>query len=146
MRKRRMVIVESPFKGENATEEAIHVAYARACMYDCLTRHNEFPFASHLLYTQPGILDDNIPEERELGIQAGFALRDLADATVVYKDFGITRGMGYGIEHARNAGRLIEERNLFESQEEKSAFVRQVLEGFSDKKRGHRLPFPAWMP
>ena len=53
-----LVVLESPFAGN--VEMNIH--YARACMADCLAR-GEAPFASHLLYTQPGILDDDIPEE-----------------------------------------------------------------------------------
>src|SRR4029077_21043205 len=31
------------------------------------------PFASHLLDTQPGVLDDQVPDERRLGIAAGLA-------------------------------------------------------------------------
>jgi hypothetical protein len=33
----------------------------------------EAPIASHLLYTQPGVLRDEIPEERRHGIDAGLA-------------------------------------------------------------------------
>jgi hypothetical protein len=47
----KLVIIESPYAGE---VEA-NVAYARACMRDSLG-HGEAPIASHLLYTQPGIL------------------------------------------------------------------------------------------
>lgn len=59
----RMVIVESPYAGDIER----NVAYARACIADCLKR-GEAPFASHLLYTQPGVLDDGVPaEDRWLG-------------------------------------------------------------------------------
>ena len=68
--------------------------------------------ASHLLYTQHGILDDEKPAERLLGIEAGFAWNELADATVVYTDLGITPGMQKGIAHAESAGRPVEYRNL----------------------------------
>jgi hypothetical protein len=37
----------------------------------------ESPIASHLLYTQPGILKDDVPEERPLGIEAGLAWRSV---------------------------------------------------------------------
>ena len=94
-RLRRRVIVESPYAGDVER----NLAYARACMHDCLTR-GEAPFASHALYTQPGVLDDTIPAERKAGIQAGFEWRAVADATVVYTDLGISKGMEYGIEHA----------------------------------------------
>jgi hypothetical protein len=89
------VIVESPYAGN----VPLHEAYARACMADCLAR-GEAPYASHLLYTQPGVLDDANPEERQLGIDAGFAWRPLAARTVVYTDLGISSGMRSGIADA----------------------------------------------
>lgn len=101
------VIIESPFAGDVET----NVRYGRACMKDCLLR-GEAPFASHLLYTQPGVLDDDIPEERELGIQAGFVWRHWAEKTVVYIDLGITHGMEYGILDAEKKGRPVEYRAL----------------------------------
>lgn len=103
----RLVSVESPYAGDVPVNEA----YARACLADCLQR-GEAPIASHLLYTQPGVLDDTIPAERMLGIHAGFAWNAHADATVVYTDRGISKGMEYGIEAARAAGRPIEYRNI----------------------------------
>ena len=42
------------------------------CLRDSLLR-GEGPITSHLLYTQPGVLDDQIPEERQMGIDAGLA-------------------------------------------------------------------------
>ena len=102
-----LVILESPFAGN--VEE--NTTYARACMRDCLIR-GEAPYASHLLYTQEGILDDDIPSERTLGIEAGLAWGDAAEATVVYTDLGISRGMEQGIERAIKAGRHIEYRSL----------------------------------
>ncbi len=103
----RLVIIESPFAGDVET----NLRYLRAAMRDCLLR-GEAPYASHALYTQPGVLDDDIPAEREHGIQAGFAWRASADATVVYTDLGTTKGMQYGIDHAEKAGRPIEYRQL----------------------------------
>ena len=59
----RLVYVESPYAGDVER----NVQYARACLADCL-RRGEAPFASHLLYTQEGILDDLIEGERMKGI------------------------------------------------------------------------------
>lgn len=101
------VVIESPYAGD----AELNLRYLRACMHDCLTR-GEAPFASHALYTQPGVLDDTKPDERELGIQAGFAWRAAADLTVVYGDLGITCGMQYGIAHAEARGLPIEYRTL----------------------------------
>ena len=102
-----LVIVESPYAGDVETNEA----YVRAAMADCLAR-GEAPYASHLLYTQPGVLDDTLPEERERGICAGFAWRAAAVRTVVYTDRGISRGMQYGIDHAASLGHAVEYRTL----------------------------------
>jgi hypothetical protein len=103
----RLVILESPYAGDIER----NVTYARTCVRDSLSR-GEAPIASHLLYTQPGILCDEIPEERQWGIDAGLAWSGKADATVVYTDNGISRGMEYGIENARLANRPIEYRTL----------------------------------
>lgn len=62
------VILETPYAGD----VEYNLKYARACVADCIRRH-EAPFASHLIYTQDGVLDDNDPNERMLGIHAGFA-------------------------------------------------------------------------
>ena len=104
----RRVVLESPYAG--SVEE--NLKYARACLRDCLLR-GEAPIASHLLYTQPGILDDKIPEERQLGIEAGLAWGRLGEATVVYVDRGISRGMKYGIERAQKEGRPVEYHALY---------------------------------
>ena len=106
----RKVVVESPFAGDVEG----NVEYARAAMHDCLTR-NEAPIAAHLLYTQPGVLDDLIPEERQFGIDAGLIWGASADATVVYTDRGISRGMEYGIANAEAVGRPVEYRTLVEA-------------------------------
>lgn len=103
----RFVIVESPYAGDVES----NVDYARACIADCLKR-GEAPFASHLLYTQPGVLNDNLVDERKLGIDAGLEIGKRADATVVYLNRGLSRGMKYGIEAAQREGRPIEYRLL----------------------------------
>lgn len=103
----RLVILESPYAGE---VEA-NVDYARRCTRDSLNR-GESPFVSHLLFTQPGICDDEVPELRHLGMEAGRAWARVADACVVYVDRGISPGMEYGIECAKEYGLEIEFRRL----------------------------------
>ena len=103
----KRVIIESPFAGDR--EE--NIKYARACMKDCLKR-GEAPLASHLLYTQEGILDDNDPEERKLGINSGLEWGKVADKTVVYTDNGISKGMEFGIKNAQGEGREVVYRKL----------------------------------
>jgi hypothetical protein len=53
-----------------------------------------------LLYTQEGILDDDIPEERKLGIDAGLAWKSVADLHVFYIDFGYSEGMKYAMKNS----------------------------------------------
>lgn len=88
-----------------------NLEYGRACMADCLAR-GEAPFASHLLYTQEGVLDDDVPDQRAWGIEAGFWWRRKADKTVVYTDFGISKGMQFGIDDAAKMGHPVEYRSL----------------------------------
>lgn len=103
----RLVVLESPYAGDvNANK-----AYARKAMRDCFLR-GEAPFASHLLYTQNGVLDDSLPEERAVGISAGMAWAKLADASVAYCDLGISDGMIEGLAHAMLRHRTIEWRLL----------------------------------
>lgn len=84
------VVIESPFAGDTRRNKA----YLQAAILDCL-RRGETPYASHQMLTDA--LDDNIPEQRELGINAGFAMRDLLvsqGATVAfYIDHGMSSGM-----------------------------------------------------
>ncbi|MDO5533213.1 MAG: hypothetical protein Q4F65_00990 [Propionibacteriaceae bacterium] len=99
------VLIESPFAGDWPQ----NLAYARRAVADSLSR-GEAPFASHLLYTQPGILDDNDPAEREQGIQAGLEWGHAAALTAVYVDLGVSPGMRDGIARAEAQGRPVEYR------------------------------------
>ena len=103
----RLVIIESPYAGDVKS----NTDYARACVRDSLFR-GEAPIASHLLYTQSGILRDEIIDERQRGITAGLAWQRVADATVVYMDRGLSDGMKEGIEAAQIVGVPVEYRYL----------------------------------
>lgn len=84
-----------------------NIMFARSCLHDCLLR-GEAPIASHLLYSQEGVLRDDIPDERRLGMEAGLAWRHVADHTVFYTD----RGWSYGMLDALNCA-VIEKRPFF---------------------------------
>lgn len=105
------VILESPYGNKDPRLIERNVTYARACIRDCL-RHGETAYASHLLFTQEGILRDEVPEERQLGMEAGFAWISASHKTVVYTDFGISAGMKAGIIRAEALGHQIKFRNL----------------------------------
>lgn len=85
----KLVIIESPYAGD---VEA-NLSYARKAMADSIHSYGEAPIASHLLYTQPGILDDAIEHERTLGIAAGLAWRSVAQEAVFYVDRRWSKGM-----------------------------------------------------
>jgi hypothetical protein len=91
----KLVVLESPYSGD--IEVNLH--YARRCLAHSISL-GEAPLASHLLYTQPGVLDDTIPEERNKGMLAGHAWLATADYLVVYTDLGISSGMLLGMKAA----------------------------------------------
>ena len=112
----KLIIIESPFKGDRTRNNR----YLRACIRDCLSR-GESPYASHRMLTDA--LDDDIPEERMLGIEAGLAWRNtvkpvfrndgivIAYESVVhafYVDLGDSTGMMYAKK------RYVEERIPYE--------------------------------
>jgi hypothetical protein len=104
----RRVIIESPFAG-NALQRIFNRNYARRCLRHALSL-GEAPLASHLLYTQPGVLRDGVAADRKRGIDAGLAWLHAADASVVYVDRGISAGMVKGIKAAQAARVPIEYR------------------------------------
>jgi hypothetical protein len=113
----KLVVIESPYgtnpdgsRADAATVER-RIRYVRACMADCLAR-GEAPYASHALYTLPGVLDDATPEERRTGMVAGFAWGAVAGTRVVYADEGVTPGMREGIARAEQLGQRVEWRTL----------------------------------
>lgn len=103
----KTVVLESPFAGDVER----NLRYVRAAISDSLLR-GEAPFASHALYTQPNVLDDDIHHERELGIQAGFVWGELAETRVVYLDLGISGGMMRGIKEAERLNQGLEFRSV----------------------------------
>lgn len=108
----KLVIVESPYAASATHTVEEHVEYARACVRHSLSL-GEAPIASHLLYTQQGILDDLIPYERQWGIDAGLAWRRVADASVFYIDLGWSKGMLYGKAAAERTQVRVIERSLW---------------------------------
>ena len=113
----RLALIESPFmfRHPDADTRAVgllrNITYARMAMRDAIT-HGYAPYASHLLLTQPLILDDDLPEERTLGIDVGLAWGAMAEVTLAYMDLGVSTGMRYGFEHAIKAGRALREMRL----------------------------------
>lgn len=131
---REMVIIESPFSAPTQDKIIRNVYYAMLAVRDSLGR-SEAPYASHLFYTQ--MLDDEVPDERMLGIAAGLDIGKFATRTAVYLDLGVSRGMQYGVDAAMQAGRPVQGRYLFDSGDE--CVVDAAIYG--EIKR-HNLPSP----
>lgn len=91
-----LTVIESPYAGDIEA----NVAYARACMRAVLLGGG-VPFASHLLYTQPGVLRDEVPEDRALGMRAGWSVYRTPKAIcAVCLDRGVSSGMISGVRYA----------------------------------------------
>jgi hypothetical protein len=95
----KLVVIESPLSAPSRAGIERNKDYARECMRDSL-RRGEAPYASHLLFDQPGILDDTIPLQREQGMMAGFAWGGHAERVAFYVDLGVSDGMIRGFERA----------------------------------------------
>lgn len=106
-----LVILESPFAASTPARVEANIAFARKCVRDSLER-GEAPAASHLLYTQEDILCDDIPDERQWGIEAGLAWRVVSTGSIVYTDRGMSGGMKYGVKAAEESGNTVEYRTL----------------------------------
>jgi len=112
-----LVVLESPYAGDVDG----NVEYLHRCMRDSLAR-GEYPYASHGLY--PGALDDDDPEQRKLGITAGFAWGALATKRVFYMDRGWSGGMQAGLEEAERRGQVVEYRHLDDGVEPELGYTR----------------------
>lgn len=129
-----LVILESPFKGATEQEFERNVLYAQFCVLDSLQK-SEAPYASHLLYTQ--VLNEQDPQQRTFGIDAGLEFGKVCSKSVVYTDLGISEGMQKGIQHALMQGRPIEMRTL--PPELKAAFEQRLLTHAHEKGYGVRF-------
>lgn len=103
----KRVVLESPYAGDIYK----NIMYAKSAIKDCLKR-GESPIASHLLLTQPGILDDENQDDRKLGISAGHTWINACDCVAVYSDLGVSTGMKQGIAYAEELGIPVEYRYL----------------------------------
>lgn len=103
---KQLVVIESPYSGDVMR----NTEYAQAAMLDSLQR-GEVPMLSHLLYTQ--VLDDESPADRRLGMSAGWEWYRVCDKVIVYRDYGITKGMQEGINLAMWLGKTVESRKLY---------------------------------
>jgi len=102
-----LVIIETPFRGDNEEERENHKRFARACMADSLGR-GEAPILFHMLYPESvgGVLEDSSADQRQRGMDAAFQWYSRAELLAVYEDRGISKGMRKGIAQASNQDRM----------------------------------------
>ncbi len=93
------IYVASPYAGHVAANKAAAIRY---CQY--VITQGKQPLASHLLY--PQMLDDNNPQERELGLLFGLSLLALCDEVWVF-GAAPSIGMKREIEEAKRLGKPI---------------------------------------
>lgn len=83
-------IIESPYAGDVARNKA----YLQRCILWCIA-HGMTPYASHQMLTEA--LDDMSPEERELGLSAGWAMTEaligIGAKVLFFTDHGWSPGM-----------------------------------------------------
>ena len=92
----KLIYVASPYAGD--VEK--HVEYAKQACRAVMESGHAF-FAPHLLY--PSILDDNVPEERQLGIDMGLTMLEKCDELWTFGDH-ISKGMQAEIKEAERIG------------------------------------------
>jgi len=95
---RRKIYVASKYAGDVEANIAAAIGYCRRVIDE-----GHMPIASHLLYCQ--ILNDNNPEERELGLMFGLALLRLCDEVWVFG--AVSPGVAQEIEEAKRLNKRL---------------------------------------
>lgn len=95
---RRKIYVASKYAGNVDANVTSAIKYCRRVIDE-----GYMPVASHLLY--PQILNDNIPEERELGLLFGLALLAVCDEVWVFGS--VSSGVAKEIEEAKRLKKRI---------------------------------------
>lgn len=93
-----IICIESPCKPIGEFSFDNNRQYLRNAM-QVVFREGHIPIASHALYAFSGMLDDNNPTERALGIKAGFELAKRADEAWFFMDHGMSSGMKAAQKH-----------------------------------------------
>lgn len=96
MAAKKLAYIASPYAGDIEA----NVEFAReACRYAVF--QGVIPFAPHLLY--PQVLDDTVPEERELGTMMGIRMLKLCGELWLCGE-RLSEGMGQEMKEARRLG------------------------------------------
>lgn len=97
---RPVAYICSPYRGDTKK----HTIYARRLLKNAL-QLGCAPICPHLYL--PQVLDDNDPDEREQGLQAGLALLRVCDVVLVGYRHGVSEGMKAEIQLATDLGKRV---------------------------------------
>ena len=111
---KRFVYICSPLRGD--MERNIEKA-RQYCRYAVLLNPDVVPIAPHIYFTQ--CLNDNLPDERVLGMNDGLEMLRRCDELWVYEPEKLSEGMQREIEYAHQLGIPI--RNGYKAQWNHSA-------------------------
>lgn len=97
----KLVYICSPYRAKDDAELDRNIDYAQALTRAVLLR-GECPVTPHLYMTQ--CLDEDKPEEREIGLAAGTEILKKCDEVFVGAKYGISAGMKAELKAAAEAG------------------------------------------
>jgi len=96
---KKLIYICSPYRGDYIKNLTDAARYCR----DVLMQHPDvIPIAPHVFFSQ--FLDDEIPGERVIGMEAGLALLDMCDEIWVYGITNPSEGMRAEIDYALKNG------------------------------------------
>ncbi len=99
----KVVYICSPLKGDGTPEaQQRNMENARNYCQLAIEKYGVIPIAPHIYLTQ--FLDDNIPEQRALGLRMAKELLTICSEAWVYPVYGISEGMHGEIELAEQIG------------------------------------------
>lgn len=103
--KKKLVYICSPCRGITA-----NIQLARIYCAKVMREHPDvIPIAPHVYFTQ--FLDDAVPTERSLGMEAGLALLEMCDELWVYGIGQESEGMTAEIKRAQELGIPVKDGN-----------------------------------
>jgi hypothetical protein len=96
--KRKRAVVISPLRASPERSMHTHELFARR-LCRILTRKGYATYAGHVYCVL--FLDENVPEDRQAGIETNYAWIEVAEVIFVWDWWGISSGMKAEIEHAQ---------------------------------------------
>ena len=91
------IYVCSPYRAKTDEQFKRQLEYTKAIAKECVLAGHSV-IVPHLYYTR--FLDDEVQEERELGIASAIGLLDACDLMLINTRYGISEGMMQEIRHA----------------------------------------------